>query len=165
MAAVRNKKGRFSRTGVVLRAKKIGELKTSVVKDKPLIHTVEENQDEPHRKLLKKREREIGYHMEGLSEESCQEALTEEGTLSSRSYSATSDSTQNPLPIEIDVSYDAGWQMRGSGRSYNSFSGHGSLIGRKSGKVIDFETRIKKCRICEHAYKFGWNPKKLYKHR
>ena len=34
MATVRNKKGKFSKTGVVLRAKKIGELKTSVVKDK-----------------------------------------------------------------------------------------------------------------------------------
>ena len=40
MATVRNKKGRFSKTGVVLRAKKIRELKTSVVKDK--------NKDEPH---------------------------------------------------------------------------------------------------------------------
>ena len=58
------------------------------------------------------------------------------------------------------MSHDAGWQRRGSGRSYNSLSGHGSLIGRKSGKVIDFETRIKKCRICEHAHKFGRNPEK-----
>ena len=48
MATVRNKKGRFSKTGVVLRAKKISELKTSVVKDKPLIHTVEESKEEPH---------------------------------------------------------------------------------------------------------------------
>ena len=48
MAAVRNKKGRFSKTGVVLRVKKIGELKTSVVKDKPLIRTVEENKDESY---------------------------------------------------------------------------------------------------------------------
>ena len=48
MATVRNKKGRFSKTGVASRAKKIRELKTSVVKDKPLIHTVEENKDEPH---------------------------------------------------------------------------------------------------------------------
>ena len=44
MATVRNKKGRFSKTGVVLRVKKIGELKTSVVKDKPFLHTVEEKQ-------------------------------------------------------------------------------------------------------------------------
>ena len=48
MATARNKKGRFSKTGVVPRAKRIGELKTSVVKGKPLIHTVEENKDEPH---------------------------------------------------------------------------------------------------------------------
>ena len=48
MATVRNKKGRSSKTEVVLRAKKIGELKTSVVEDKPLIHTVEENNNEPH---------------------------------------------------------------------------------------------------------------------
>ena len=49
MATVRNiLKGRFSKTGVVSRAKKIGELKTSVVKAKPLIHTVKENTDEPH---------------------------------------------------------------------------------------------------------------------
>ena len=44
MATVRNKNGRFSKTGVTSRAKKIGELKTSVVKDKQLIHTVEEKQ-------------------------------------------------------------------------------------------------------------------------
>ena len=48
MATVRSKKGRFSKAGVVSRAKKIGELKTSVVKGKPLIHTAEENKDEPH---------------------------------------------------------------------------------------------------------------------
>ena len=47
MATVRNKKGRFSKSGVVLRAEKVGELKASVVKDKPLINTVEENKDEP----------------------------------------------------------------------------------------------------------------------
>ena len=58
------------------------------------------------------------------------------------------------------MSHDAGWQRRGSGRSYNSLSGHGSLICRKSGKVIDFETRIKKCRIYEHAHKFDRNPEK-----
>ena len=48
MAAVLNKKGRFRKIGVVSRAIKIGELTTSVAKDKPLIHTVKENKDEPH---------------------------------------------------------------------------------------------------------------------
>ena len=44
MATVRNKNGRFSKTGVILRAKKMGQLKPSVVKDKQLIHTVGEKQ-------------------------------------------------------------------------------------------------------------------------
>ena len=48
MATVRNKNRRFSRTAVVSRAKKIGELKPDVAKNKPLTHTVEENKDEPH---------------------------------------------------------------------------------------------------------------------
>ena len=48
MATVQNKKGRFSKTGVLSRVKKIGELKTSVVKDKPLIHKIGEDKDEPH---------------------------------------------------------------------------------------------------------------------
>ena len=48
MATVRHKKERFSETGVGLKAKKIGELKTSVMKDKLLIRTVEESKDEPH---------------------------------------------------------------------------------------------------------------------
>ena len=52
MATVRSKKGRFSKSGLVSRAKKIGELKTNVVKDKPLIHTAEENKDEPHYIML-----------------------------------------------------------------------------------------------------------------
>ena len=39
MATVQNQKERFSKTEVVF-----SELKTSVVKDKPLIHTVEEKQ-------------------------------------------------------------------------------------------------------------------------
>ena len=30
-------------------------------------------------------------------------------------------------------------------------SGHGTLIGAKSGKIIDYETRIKQCRICDNA--------------
>ena len=48
MAAVRSKKERFSKAGIVSRVKKIGELKTSAVKDKPLIHTAEKHKDEPH---------------------------------------------------------------------------------------------------------------------
>ena len=49
------------------------------------------------------------------------------------------------------MSYDALWQQRGSGKSYSSLSGHGTLIGATSGKIIDYETRIKQCRICDNV--------------
>ena len=56
-------------------------------------------------------------------------------------------------PVEITASFDAGWQRRESGRSYNSLSGHSCFIGCKSGKILDYQTRIKKCRICQEAEK------------
>ena len=47
MATVRNKKGTIQQNRSGFKGEKIGELKNSVVKGKPLIHTVEENKDEP----------------------------------------------------------------------------------------------------------------------
>ena len=53
----------------------------------------------------------------------------------------------------IAASYDAGWQRRGSGRTYNSLSGHSSLVGCRTGKIIDYEVRVKSCKACENAAK------------
>ena len=44
MATVRNKKGRFSKTGIVLREIKIGELKNSVVKSQTRLKKAKMNQ-------------------------------------------------------------------------------------------------------------------------
>ncbi|XP_061184839.1 uncharacterized protein LOC133192851 [Saccostrea echinata] len=49
----------------------------------------------------------------------------------------------------LSVSFDGGWQKRGSGRSYSSLSGHATFIGNKSGKCIAFSTRNKFCRTYE----------------
>ena len=40
--------------------------------------------------------------------------------------------------IPISVSYDMGWNKRGGGRVYDSLSGHGFLIGCKTGQIISF---------------------------
>ncbi|XP_062605625.1 uncharacterized protein LOC134267425 [Saccostrea cucullata] len=50
---------------------------------------------------------------------------------------------------EETVSYDAGWQTRGSGRNYASLSGHGSMIGVTTGKVLAYAVRCKKCKQCD----------------
>ena len=52
---------------------------------------------------------------------------------------------------EITSSYDMGWQRRSAGKTYNSMSGHGSLIEKDSGKLIAYGCRITCCRTCDVA--------------
>ena len=51
------------------------------------------------------------------------------------------------------------WQRRNDGHSSNT--GHGAVMGLYSGKVIDFGTRCKLCRICDNAAKKGQKPRAL----
>ncbi|CAC5371328.1 unnamed protein product [Mytilus coruscus] len=59
----------------------------------------------------------------------------------------------------ITVCVDAGWQKRGSGRVYDSLTGHCSMIGAKSRKILGYKWRSKTCRICEVASRKGKIPK------
>ncbi|XP_070542849.1 uncharacterized protein [Ptychodera flava] len=95
---------------------------------------------------LKEREREAGSAVSRVARKSCKRALHEEveATVHKKRKCDSSE-------VLLCASYDAGWQKRGSGRAYNSLTGHATLIGKESGKVIDYTTRSKKCRICEHA--------------
>ncbi|XP_061179391.1 uncharacterized protein LOC133188017 [Saccostrea echinata] len=86
---------------------------------------------------LKEREREIGCAVENVAQTSCAAAAAKEKEM-------TGDSSEG-----LSVSFDGGWQKRGSGRSYSSLSGHATFIGNKSGKCIAFSTRNKFCRTCE----------------
>ena len=95
---------------------------------------------------IKKREREIGPMVEAPAKESCKATKEKEIALS-KDW------------IWIAASYDAGWQRRGSGRTYNSSSGHSSLVGCRTGKIIDYEVRIKSCKACENAAKKCEKPK------
>ncbi|CAC5392244.1 unnamed protein product [Mytilus coruscus] len=60
----------------------------------------------------------------------------------------------------ISVSTDTCWQKKGSGRSYNSLSGVSTLIGTKTGKVVDHRLRISSCKICEKARSKEMIPRK-----
>ncbi|XP_021350881.1 uncharacterized protein LOC110448777 [Mizuhopecten yessoensis] len=50
----------------------------------------------------------------------------------------------------LEVSFDAGWQKRGSGWQYNSHTGHASLIGVNTGKIVDFDMRTRSCSVCQY---------------
>ena len=49
------------------------------------------------------------------------------------------------------------WQRRNSGHSSNT--GHGAVMGLSTGKILDFETRSKTCRICANASKKNQKPR------
>ena len=102
-----------------------------------------------HRRALKTMEMKIGVQIERVAKESCRTALIEEAWFTCPGK-ARGDHNLNSQ-INIDVSCDAGWQRQGSRKSYSSLSGHETLTGAKSGKIIDYGTRIKQCRICDNA--------------
>lgn len=97
-------------------------------------------------KTLKTREREVGQQVGEMAEETCQKSLQEEIRLSEGRLSA---------------SFDGAWQKRGNGRAYNSLTGHASLFGEQSKKIISFSVKGKKCRICAAAKSKG-NPHRVH---
>ena len=101
----------------------------------------------PGRKTLKRREREIGPIIEKVARASCEEAIEVEKEL----LGVKDDGGV----VEMTAGYDMGWQRRSSGRSYNSRSGHGALIGKESGLVLDYGTRISNCKQCEVNHSTG----------
>ncbi|XP_055999188.1 uncharacterized protein LOC125656742 [Ostrea edulis] len=85
---------------------------------------------------LKEREREVGNQLALMAEESCRQHLSREIEMSEGNLSA---------------SFDGAWQKRGTGRAYNSLTGHASLFGEKTKKIIGYSVMAKKCRICAAA--------------
>ena len=47
------------------------------------------------------------------------------------------------------VSIDAGWNNRGSGKSYDSDSGHHITVGNRSGLVVALYHMSRRCSKCE----------------
>ena len=76
-------------------------------------------------RTLKNREREIGVTIEKVAKKSCLDIIELEQKLCSLNSSAADKESV----VDLKASYDMGWQRKGSGRAYNSRSGHGVLIG------------------------------------
>ena len=50
------------------------------------------------------------------------------------------------IQAPLVVCYDIWWQARGSGRSYNSMTGHGTLIGHHTGTIVGYGAKsLVKC--------------------
>jgi hypothetical protein len=53
----------------------------------------------------------------------------------------------------VDASYDMAWQQKGSGHQYNSASGHGSMFGCLTRRIIGLVVKSKMCGLCSAAKK------------
>uniref|UniRef100_A0ABD2X077 Mutator-like transposase domain-containing protein n=1 Tax=Trichogramma kaykai TaxID=54128 RepID=A0ABD2X077_9HYME len=102
--------------------------------------------------LLKRYERKVGKCIEKAAIESCSQSLEEEISLTENANDIVLDNNV-PGMSGLTFSFDAGWQKRGTGRSYNSLSGHGVLMGHYSKKICSFATRSKNCRRCLLGHK------------
>lgn len=98
---------------------------------------------------FKSREREIGAAVESVAKKSCQQNMSLERNIAIEN-GAKPDSQGL---VSLSCSYDMGWQKRGKG--HNSSTGHSAVMGLNTGKVMDFTTRTKTCRICKNAEKVG----------
>ncbi|XP_077987622.1 uncharacterized protein LOC144442215 [Glandiceps talaboti] len=67
-----------------------------------------------HNRTLKRKEKLAGEAITHVAKRSCQQALRDEVMSSKKPW--------------IDVSYDGGWQKRGSGRDYKSLSGNSEQV-------------------------------------
>jgi hypothetical protein len=58
--------------------------------------------------------------------------------------------TESQMP-KVSASYDMAWQQKGSGHVYNSQSGHGTMMGKLTCKIISLGIKSKLCNQC-NAY-------------
>ena len=90
---------------------------------------------------FKQREREVGGAIEQVTKNSCQESLRmEKEKLVNNGVNAD----ENGL-IPVACSFDMGWQKRGKG--HNSRTGHAAVMSLTTGKVLDYDTKVKSCKF------------------
>ncbi|XP_062614819.1 uncharacterized protein LOC134276600 [Saccostrea cucullata] len=82
---------------------------------------------------IKKYETRVGKTITDVALDSCKAAQAEEKQMSDT----------------LQVSFDAGWQKRGTGWNYNSNSGHASMVGKNTGKIVAYDVRSKCCKTCD----------------
>ncbi|KAF4532343.1 hypothetical protein B566_EDAN003646, partial [Ephemera danica] len=87
--------------------------------------------------MLKRHERKVGSVIELLAHRSMVKVARMEKLLTTLHKR------------KLTCSIDMGWQRRGTGYSYNSLTGHSSLIGAMSGKVLAVQVMSSSCRACQ----------------
>jgi hypothetical protein len=103
-------------------------------------------------------EERVGPFIRQIMDEIIDENVVEEARLSMNEFDFTvwkthrNDPSLGELPTDrmpqIDASYDMAWQQKGSGHSYCSQSGHGTLFGSRSRKLLGIAIKSRLCWFC-----------------
>ena len=94
----------------------------------------------------------IGRHLRDVANESMDDALDHEVTLTQENKNVPVTDWKNmESQFGLTLSYDMGWSKRSSGHTYDSLSGHGFLIGGYSRKIVDAQVTSKLCSTCSSA--------------
>lgn len=80
-------------------------------------------------------------------------------TSSSRCHQSGGDTPRSSRPrqsseseeVAITISYDFGWDQRGTGFAYNSHSGRGAIFGKETKKCLGFEVMSSYCAMCSQG--------------
>ncbi|XP_034944360.1 uncharacterized protein [Chelonus insularis] len=133
------------------------------------------NIPEMHWNTFKTYEKEVGKAIEELGRDSCKRAVQEERELTIKNH----EKLRKLLPshfqrgyifpdvsaeqerrgaisddnvVRIAASFDMGWPTKGSGKSYDSLSGTGELIGYFTNTVLSIVVLNRKCRMCDQGH-------------
>jgi hypothetical protein len=98
------------------------------------------NCDDPMKGTWTKIEEELGQMLIKLGTKIIEENILNETSLSEKDKEGRS---------KLYVSVDACWNNRGSGKAYNSDSGHHLTVGNRTGKVVVLHYMSKRCVKCE----------------
>jgi hypothetical protein len=103
-------------------------------------------------------EERVGKYVQEMCAAVIKDNIDEEAKLSMNEFDYNvwkiwvADPTLGPIPVDrmqqLDASFDMAWQQKGSGHVYNSQSGHGTLFGRYSRKIIGLVVKSKLCSYC-----------------
>ena len=104
-------------------------------------------------KTFKKREREAGNAVESVAKRTCRRYAQDEKELTKQDNGKAVESEE----VDIAVSYDMSWRKRG--KSFDSSSGMGSVIGLNTKKVISYGVRNQDCRTCKNSESCQKSPK------
>ena len=94
---------------------------------------------------FKQREREVGQAIEAIAKNSCEKATN---SIRNELMTNTAECDEDNL-LSVPCSFDMGWQKRGKG--HNSLTGQAAVMSLTTAEVLDYTTRVKFCRFCDHA--------------